>query len=98
MNISVEKLNKIFKEIQFFPNNKELKYLERQEGHKGVPEAVEGYQGEYNEYSEIYKINEFDDLFLKVTYNTDSYGENDFVVSIQFAKPKQVNKTIYEPI
>lgn len=48
-------------------------------------------QGEYDEIIEIYSLGK-DDLHLKLTFRTDSYGENESIISIQVVKPiiKQV--------
>lgn len=48
-------------------------------------------QGEYDEIIEIYSLGQ-DDLHLKLTLRTDSYGDNENIVSVQIVKPivKQV--------
>lgn len=48
-------------------------------------------QSDYSTKTEIYKL-DFDDLYLKVTRVTDSYGDNERLSSIQLVKPviKQV--------
>lgn len=54
-------------------------------------------QGEYNEIVEIYSLGE-DDLHLKLVLRTDSYGDNDFVHSIQIVKPIVKQVTDFEAI
>ena len=54
-------------------------------------------QGEYDELIEIYSLGE-DDLHIKLTLRTDSYGYNEFVHSIQIVKPIQKTITDFEPI
>lgn len=54
-------------------------------------------QGEYDELFEIYSLGE-DDLHLKLTLRTDSYGDNEFVHSIQIVKPIVKQVTDFEPI
>ena len=50
-------------------------------------------QGEYDELIEIYSLGE-DDLHLKLVLRTDSYGDYEFVHSIQIVKP--IQKTIVD--
>lgn len=47
-------------------------------------------QGEYNTLTEIYHIS--DDLYIKLTFKTDSYGDNEAISGISLVSPvvKQV--------
>lgn len=47
-------------------------------------------QGEYDTITEVYKIDE--NVYIKLVLHTDSYGDNESIVSIQIVKPfiKQV--------
>lgn len=54
-------------------------------------------QGDFNEIVEIYSLGE-DDLHLKLELRTDSYGDNEFVHSIQIVKPIVKQVTDFEPI
>lgn len=54
-------------------------------------------QGEYDELFEIYSLGE-DDLHIKLTLRTDSYGDNEFVHSIQIVKPIVKQVTDFEPV
>lgn len=54
-------------------------------------------QGEYNEIIEIYSLGK-DDLHLKLTLRTDSYGDNESVFSIQIVKPIIKQVTDFEPV
>jgi len=59
----------------------------------------DGYEDSYNETFEFYKHPELpENIFLKITMRTDSYGENDFIHEIQFVEGKEKTITIYEPI
>ena len=58
---------------------------------------VEERQGEYDELIEIYSLGE-DDLHIKLVLRTDSYGDNEFVNSIQIVKPIVKQVTDFEPI
>jgi len=60
------------------------------EGEQGV-EGVEGVK------YEIYQL-PFDDLFLKIEIRTDSYGYNERVESIQFARATEKMVIQYEPV
>ena len=54
-------------------------------------------QGDYDEIIEIYSLGE-DDLHLKLVLRTDSYGDNEFVSSIQIVRPVVKQVTDFEPI
>lgn len=56
--------------------------------------GTEGEQGQTSEIVEIYKL--YDDCFVKLTINTDSYGDNEFVNGIQFVKPVTKEILVYE--
>ncbi len=55
------------------------------------------YQGEYNEYIEVYDLG-VDKLHIKLVLRTDSYGDNEALVSAQIVTP--VTKTVvdFEPV
>ena len=74
-------------------------FVERIDNHLGVSDnsyADDGVEGEYDSYSMIYKINSQQNLYMKVTYNTDSYGSNEFIVSIKFVKKNEKKIKTYE--
>ena len=75
-------------------------FLNQQYGYKGIPDnAYDGEQGEYNEYFKFYRHPEMpENVFLKETYNTDSYGDNEHVVSLSFVEGKAKTITVFEPI
>jgi len=54
-------------------------------------------QGESNEIIEIYSLGE-EDLHLKLILNTDSYGDNEAISSIQIVKPIIKQVTDFEPV
>jgi len=54
-------------------------------------------QGDYDELIEIYALGA-DDLHIKLTLRTDSYGDNEFVHSIQIVKPIVKQVTDFEPV
>lgn len=95
IGLDVDILNEIFSNFESIESNKHLKYLEKVDGHMGVSGnsySEEGVQGEYDEYHKIYQILSKPEILIRITYNTDSYGSNDYIVSIQFGK--RVKKTI----
>ena len=100
MELELEKVNLILSDLK--DGKKEyLDFVEKQKGYMGVSGnsySDDGVQGEYDQYFNIYKIKSETDLFLKVEYNTDSYGSNDSIVGVQFVKPKEVKVTDYESI
>ena len=93
-SIEIELLNKILGSIN--RSNKELVFVEKILGYQGIPTNFEGIQGEYNEYHEIYSIKSLPELFLKVTYNTDSYGDSTYISSTKFVKKVKKEVNIYD--
>jgi hypothetical protein len=88
--MELNKLNEILGNFSFKHNSK-LKFIEKQKLHMGVSDSSyggDGVQGEYDSYADIYKILSEEDLYLKVEYITDSYGDSARVESIQFVVPK----------
>lgn len=68
-------------------------------GYQGVPENGEGYQGEYNKKFKFYKHPGLpENVFLKVTIQTDSYGDNESITEYQFVEGKAKQITVFEPI
>jgi len=94
--MEIAEINKLLSNLQH-PDPKLLKKVKLKKGHTGIPDEYgEGNQGEYNEYDVIYKILSEKDLFLKVTYTTDSYASNDAVTGVQIVKAKEKKVTVYE--
>lgn len=54
-------------------------------------------QGDYDELIEVYSLGK-DDLHIKLVLRTDSYGDNEFVHSIQIVKPIVKQITDFEPV
>jgi len=86
-------INKVLADLVSPDNASGVKFLEKQ----SVKELNGEEQGEYGEYYKIYSTPE-PEVFLKVTYRTDSYGSNDFVQSAQFVKVTEKKVTVYESI
>jgi hypothetical protein len=79
--------------------NKKLKFVEKQIDHQGIPDnAYDGSQGNYNEYSNIFQVVSEPEIFIKVTYQTDSYGSNDSLTSVQFVQGVKKTIEVFEPI
>lgn len=92
----MDKLIKAFNEVM----SKKSSYLAQTgTGHTGVPQDRDGYQGEYNETFIFYKHPDFpENLFLRETIHTDSYGEGASIVEVKFVEGKEKKITIFEPI
>lgn len=93
-------INKLLENLDN-PSSEFLTFVSKENGHQGVSDNSykdSGVQGEYDEYSLIYKVIGFDELYLKITKQTDSYGANDFVSGVQFVMPKEVKITVFDNI
>lgn len=55
------------------------------------------YEGSYTEYTEVYDLG-VDNLHIKLVLRTDSYGDNETVVSVQIVKPIVKQITDFEVV
>jgi len=73
--------------------------ISSKDGHRGVPDGGEGYQGEYNERFEFYRHPDMpENVFLQITYQSDSYGDNESIYEMKLVKGREKTITVYEPI
>lgn len=92
MQISIKTFNELMKEKHKF-------LIKTVNGHQGVPYNSEGSQGDYNETFKYYRHEEFpENIFLKETSMTDSYGEGDSITGYMFVTGKEKQITVFEPI
>ena len=91
-SIDLKSLNDLFA-------NKSKYFHSETTGHNGVGNSYDGVQGEYNETFKFYKHPALPEgVFLKETYNTDSYGYEERIVSIQFVEGVEKTVKVFEPI
>jgi len=93
--ISIKALNELMN-----PQTKSKFYKSDGKGHEGIQEGYyDGVQGEYNEIFKFYQHPELpENIFMKETHRTDSYGDNDYLHSVEFVEGKAKTITVYEPI
>lgn len=85
------------KDLQELFNNKSKYFHSEQKGHQGLKERE--YQGEYNEKFIFYTHAGLPEgVFLRDTYRTDSYGDNENVVKTEFVMGVKKQITVFEPI
>lgn len=82
--MNIEKINKILENLPFNPD---LTYYSQEED--GKDEEI---------FYKIYSIKGEEDIFLKIKYMNDSYGENDMIRGLQFVKPIEKIITSFEPL
>ena len=91
----MDKLIKAFNEVM---SNKKAYKVNETKGYQGLGSYGES-QGEYNETFIFYKHIDFpENIFLRETINTDSYGSNEHITNINFVEEKEKTITIFEPI
>jgi hypothetical protein len=90
----------LLKDLQDLLTNKSKYKVSEQEGYQGVRNIdYEGQQGEYNEKFIYYKHPKLpENVFMKETYITDSYGNDYSLFSVEFVQGKSKTITVYEPI
>lgn len=50
----------------------------------------------YGEYTIIYET-PLENVFMSITYRTDSYGENNHIYKVQFVQPREKVVVNYDP-
>ena len=91
----MDKLIKAFNDVMA---NRNAYKVQEIKGHQGLGSYGES-QGEYNETFIFYKHKDFpENIFLRETIETDSYGDNEYTASITFVEGKEKTVTIYEPL
>jgi hypothetical protein len=92
--ISLKALNELLGE------NKHRYFMNQVDGHKGIDDNYyDGVQGEYNETFKFYKHPKLpEEVFMRETYHTNSYGDNENLVQVQFVEGKAKTITVYEPV
>lgn len=100
--MELKKINQLLSNIDYIDSrNEDLIFIERQDVHLGVTGnsyASEGVRGEEDSYYKIFKINSEENLFLRIEYFTDSYGDNESIRGVSFVKPTESKITVYESI
>ncbi len=73
--------------------NEKLKDLDALRNTKVEKLQIEDYESEWHE------ICPFEgNTFIRLRIRVDSYGENEWIVGVEFVKPKQVTATNYKSI
>jgi hypothetical protein len=80
-------------------SNKYKYEMKTEKGHQGVDRRHDGTQGEYTETFKYYKHPGLPEgVFMRETWRSDSYGNNESINSIDFVEGKAKTITVYEPI
>lgn len=90
--IKISSLNELLK-------NKGKFFVSEQKGYQGISKSDigEGRQSEYNETFKIYRHPDFpQNLYMRETYHSDSYGYDDNLQSIDFVEAKEKKVTVFE--
>lgn len=90
----------ILDDLQELLSNKHKYFISESKGHTGIGENdYDGNQGEYNETFKFYSHPGLPEgIFMRETYNTDSYGSNVSLIKVEFVKGKKKEVTVFEPI
>jgi len=95
MNLEITLLNKLLN-ILFPHDTMLLKYIKTIDGNKPIHPDMDGLHGETNQTWKVYQIVSQPELFIKIEYNTNSYGYDEFPVGVQIVKAKEKKVTVYE--
>lgn len=80
------------------PDPKVFRFVEQLEIDTPIPKNFDGLQGEENTFAKIYRVIDEENLYLKVVYFTDSYGEGEFLRSVQFVSAREKSINVYVQI
>lgn len=94
-----EKVIKLSALNDLFLNKSKYK-TQTEKGHIGISDnAYNGSQGEYNETFNYYKHPELPEgIFMRETLQSNSYGDNDSIVKIEFVEGIEKTVKVFEPI
>lgn len=91
-SLTLKELNKLFKSLSDLRVQKNLVQTSKKY------DDFEESQGSSDTRYEVYKIPAFPDIFIRLTIETDSYGDNSYVGGFEFVKPTQKTIQTFEPL
>lgn len=88
------RLNEVFSKLESMGSVKGVNRV-HSEIVKELPDGCDEFnQGEGGESFDIFHVEDLD-IHLKVTKETDSYNEHEWVSKVEFVTPRKVEKVIY---
>lgn len=93
--MELQQINQLLKNLEN-PDPKVLKFIKKIDVSTPIPNDGYGSQGEENVFDKVYQSATDPDIYIKVTYYTDSYGYGEYVRSVQFVQPKEKVVTVFE--
>ena len=98
MEVTLKQVNEILSDLEGIRRSWNKRTGYSQVNKEILKEIMEGgEQGENGEYTEVYST-PLKDLYLKFQINTDSYGDNEYITSVQFCHIITKEVQVYEPI
>lgn len=100
MQLDISAINKVLKDIDGLGTAKGFTRQSITRTHTGIPEGYdEGNQGDFNEDTSTYThVDLPENVLVQIVTQTDSYGYNDKVVSVQFGKAVKKEVQVFEAI
>lgn len=96
MKLDPKVFNKIISNLNY-PDSTVLKFIEQKEISTPINSNYgDGLQGEKNTFYKIYQIIEYPEYYLKVTYFTDSYGDNEYIKGAELVQPVEKLIKVFE--
>jgi len=83
-----KKINDLFGDLNSFYHNNNIVHQEQ-------TATGDGYESSYGERYVVYDAKLEDGYFVKISYKTDSYGDNEEIIGIEFVKGKEKKITKY---
>lgn len=80
-------INEILKNLDNLKSNKEITFIEKRN--------KQTYSESDSEWDEYYRVNKENNLFLKLSWYSNSYNGNELIKGIEFVKAKEVQKIEY---
>ena len=99
MQLDLKTLNVILANLEY-PDQTLLRFVEEQALNTPIKDNSygDGIMGESDVTAKIYEIIAQPGIFVKITYSTDSYGDNSMPTGVQFVQPAKQLVTVYESI
>lgn len=87
-----KKINEVLSDLSSYSLSRKYKKVESKQSDNYHEDKD---QGEFGVKTEVYELG-FDELYLRTTTHSDSYGDSETIVKVEFVKAVKKEVTVYE--